>query len=281
MNDETDDLEPDSEERRRTRRSRGIYLLPNLLTTAALFSGFYAVVAAMDGRFIPASAAIFIAMIWDWLDGRVARMTGTTSDFGKEYDSLSDMVSFGLAPALVMYQWAFVGQDDLTWAWSKLGWLAAFFYAVMAAMRLARFNSRTAVQDKRYFQGLPSPPAAGVVAGMVWLGADLGISGASAMAPSFIITVAVGALMVSNISYYSFKDLDLGGRVPFQYLILFPLILIVIALSPSRMLFVLFGLIALSGPALALWRLRRRRASTRPELATTASDDSRDEAPKT
>jgi CDP-diacylglycerol--serine O-phosphatidyltransferase len=281
MSDDSTDSEPESEERRHGTRSRGIYLLPNLFTTAALFSGFYAVVAAMDGRFIPASAAIFIAMIWDGLDGRVARMTGTSSDFGKEYDSLSDMVSFGLAPALVMYQWAFVGQDDLTWAWSKLGWLAAFFYAVMAAMRLARFNSRSAVQDKRFFQGLPSPPAAGVIAGMVWLGADLGITGAAAMVPSFIITIAVGALMVSNISYYSFKDVDLGGRVPFQYLILFPLILIVIAVSPSRMLFLLFGLLAMSGPALSLWRWRRRRAQAAAGTqasATTSKDDPEDGA---
>jgi CDP-diacylglycerol---serine O-phosphatidyltransferase len=262
MSDEMTDQTPNEEERRKATRARGIYLLPNLFTTAALFSGFYAVVAAMDGRFIPASAAIFIAMVWDGLDGRVARLTGTASDFGKEYDSLSDMVSFGLAPALVMYQWAFVGQDDLTWAWSKLGWLAAFFYAVMAAMRLARFNSRSAVQDKRFFQGLPSPPAAGVVAGLVWLGADLGISGAWAMTLGFLITVAVGALMVSNISYYSFKDVDLGGRVPFRYVIMIPLTLIVIALSPSRMLFVIFGLFALSGPAVWLWRSRRRRSAT-------------------
>jgi len=264
----TDQLEVPDEPAEVSRR-RGIYLLPNLFTTAALFAGFYSVVAAMDGRFIPAAAAIFVAMVFDSLDGRVARMTGTESDFGKEYDSLSDMVSFGLAPALVMYQWAFVGQDDLNWAWSKLGWLAAFFYAVMAAMRLARFNSRYGVQDKRFFQGLPSPPAAGVVAGLVWLGADLGADGAWAMVPAFLITVGVGALMVSNISYYSFKDLDLGGRVPFQYLVLFPLVLIVIALSPSRMLFLLFFLGSLSGPAIWLWRWRRRRMN-----ATSETDDS-------
>lgn len=245
------------------RRRRGIYLLPNLFTTAALFAGFYAIVAGMTGRFETAAVAIFIAMILDGLDGRVARMTNTASDFGKEYDSLSDMVSFGLAPALVMYQWGFQGMAAYGWQWAKLGWLGAFFYAVAAALRLARFNTRVAVVDKRFFQGLPSPSAAGMVAGMVWLGTDLGLTGREMIIPSYIITVAAGALMVSNISYRSFKDLKLNRRIAFSYVLLVPVVFMLVALAPSKVLFGGFFLFGASGPALALWRWFRRRRRRR------------------
>lgn len=241
-------------------RRRGIYLLPNLITTAGLFAGFYAIVAAIVGHFEPAAIAIFVAMIFDGLDGRIARLTHTESAFGKEYDSLSDMVSFGLAPALVMYEWSFKDMINFGWAWGKIGWLGAFIYAIAAALRLARFNVRTGVVDKRYFQGLPSPAAAGIVAGAVWLGTDLAIPGPALVIPAYVITVGAGALMVSSIGYYSFKDLHLYGRVPFTMLLIVPIAIIVISLSPPWVLFVTFFLYACSGPLTALWRLRRRFA---------------------
>lgn len=251
----------DQNEQHDASRRKGIYILPNLFTTAALFAGFYAVVAAITNRFEAAAAAIFIAMIMDGLDGRVARLTHTVSDFGKEYDSLSDMVSFGLAPALVVYQWGFEGIAAHGWLWAKLGWIGAFFYTVAAALRLARFNTRVAVVDKRYFQGLPSPSAAGLVAGTVWVGSDAGLFGSDMIIPSYLITIAAGALMVSNISYYSFKDLKLNKRVAFSYILIIPLIFILIAMSPPQMLFSIFFLYAASGPALALWRWRKRHAA--------------------
>lgn len=241
-------------------RRRGIYLLPNLFTTGGLFAGFYAIVAAMAGHFQAAAIAVFAAMIMDGLDGRIARLTHTESAFGKEYDSLSDMVSFGLAPALVMYEWAFKDMLSFGWAWGKVGWLGAFFYAICAALRLARFNVRAGVVDKRYFQGLPSPAAAGLVAAAVWLGVDFDVPGSALIIPAYVITVAAGALMVSSIGYYSFKDLNLHGRVPFTTLLVIPIALILIALSPPQVLFGFFFLYACSGVVSALWRLRRRLA---------------------
>jgi len=241
-------------------RRRGIYLLPNLFTTAGLFAGFYAIVAAMAGHFQPAAIAVFVAMIMDGLDGRIARLTHTESAFGKEYDSLSDMVSFGLAPALVMYEWAFRDMVNFGWAWGKIGWLGAFFYAIAAALRLARFNVRAGVVDKRYFQGLPSPAAAGIVAGTVWLGVDLSIPGPALVIPAYVLTVAAGALMVSSIGFYSFKDFNLHGRVPFTTILIIPIAIIVISLSPPDVLFIVFFVYACSGPVMALWRMRRRLA---------------------
>lgn len=252
-------------------RRKGIYLLPNLFTTAALFAGFYAVVAALDGSFARASIAIFVAMVLDGMDGRVARMTSTESDFGKEYDSLSDMVSFGLAPALVTYQWGVARLTEFGWAWGKLGWLVTFFYAVAAAMRLARFNTRTAVADKRYFEGLPSPAAAGLIAGMVWLGTDLGISGAVALGTAFFVTAATGALMVSNLPYFSFKEFNLGDRVPFAHLLLIPLVFILISVNPPVVLFALHISYAFSGPVLAL--IRRARGDNWGSAAQEHDDD--------
>jgi CDP-diacylglycerol--serine O-phosphatidyltransferase len=239
-------------------RRRGIYLLPNLFTTAALFAGFYAVVAAMDGNFVQAAIAIFVAMILDGMDGRIARLTSTESDFGMEYDSLSDMVSFGLAPALVVYQWGVARLQEYGWIWGKIGWLVAFLYAVAAALRLARFNARISVADKRFFEGLPSPSAAGVVSGLVWLGTELGLTGLPALVLGFVVTAAAGTLMVSSFKYYSFKEWNLGGRIPFTYLLLVPLVFILIAANPPVVLFLLFASYASTGPALALLRLRRR-----------------------
>lgn len=242
---------------------KGIYLLPNLITTAALFAGFYAVVAAMDGNFHKAGIAVFVAMVMDGLDGRVARLTSTESDFGKEYDSLADMVSFGLAPALVVYQWGAEALAELGWLWAKVGWLAAFFYAVCAAFRLARYNTRIGSADKRFFDGLPSPSAAALVAGLVWAGTAYGIDGAGALVAGLFITAAAGALMVSNLRYYSGKDLNLGGRVPFAYLLIVPAVFMLISLDPPLVLFGLFLIYASSGPAIWLvraFRRRRRRA---------------------
>ncbi len=240
-------------------RRRGIYLLPNLLTTAGLFSGFYAIVAAMAGHFQPAAIAVFVAMIMDGLDGRIARLTHTESAFGKEYDSLSDMVSFGLAPALVMYEWAFRDMHNFGFVWGKIGWLGAFFYAIAAALRLARFNVRAGVVDKRYFQGLPSPAAAGIVAATVWFGVDQSVPGPALVIPAYVITVAAGALMVSSIGYYSFKDFNLHGRVPFTTILSIVIAIMVLMLNPPTVLFLVFFIYACSGPVMALWRLLRRR----------------------
>jgi len=235
-------------------RRRGIYLLPNLFTTAALFAGFYAIVAGINSHFEAAAVAIFIAMLLDGLDGRVARLTNTQTDFGAEYDSLADMVSFGLAPALVMYQWAL---SDL----GKLGWLAAFIYTAGAALRLARFNTQVGIADKRYFQGLPSPSAAAIVAGMVWSGEEVfELAGKSVEELAFALTVLAGLLMVSNVRYHSFKGINFKERVPFVAMLLTVLIIVVVSSNPPVMLFGGFMIYAISGPVLTLVYLRRRRA---------------------
>ncbi|MDX1455370.1 MAG: CDP-diacylglycerol--serine O-phosphatidyltransferase [Gammaproteobacteria bacterium] len=256
------------------KRRRGIYLLPNLFTTAALFCGFYAIVASMSDRFEEAGIAIFVAMVLDGLDGRVARLTNTQSDFGKEYDSLSDMLSFGVAPALVMYQWGFEGLADYGWLWAKLGWIGAFFFTGCAALRLARFNVRVGVVDKRFFQGLPSPMAAAVVAGAVWVGARLGIEGGMLAIPAFFLTVTAGALMVSNISYYSFKDFSLTRRVRFTTILPILLIFVAIATNPPGVLFVMALTFTASGPIISLIRWRRRRLQRADDVpGSEAADD--------
>lgn len=241
-------------------RRRGVYLLPNLLTTAALFSGFYAIVAAMNGKFELASIAIYIAMVLDGLDGRVARMTNTQSDFGAEYDSLSDMVSFGLAPALVMYIWSLSSMLDYGWQWGKLGWLGAFIYVAAAALRLARFNTKASSTDKRYFQGLPSPAAAAVVIGMVWVCFDQQIKGADVAPIALVLTIVTGLLMVSNISYYSFKDLDFKNKVPFIAVFAVVLVFVLASIDPPKILFSCFLIYALSGPIVSVLRRVRKRA---------------------
>jgi CDP-diacylglycerol--serine O-phosphatidyltransferase len=235
------------------KRRRGIYLLPNLFTTACLFCGFYAVTAAMNGQFEKAAFSIFAAMVMDGLDGRVARLTHTQTAFGAEYDSLSDMVSFGLAPALVMYLWS------LTFL-AKLGWFASFVYTAAAALRLARFNTQLGVEDKRYFQGLPSPSAAALVAGMVWLGETYGLAGEALRYVAVLITTLAALLMVSNFRYYSFKNFDVRGRVPFVVIIAVMLALAVILTDPQLMLVLLFSAYATSGPLLTLWLLRQKKS---------------------
>ncbi|WP_370241163.1 CDP-diacylglycerol--serine O-phosphatidyltransferase [Marisediminitalea sp.] len=222
-------------------KRKGIYLLPNLLTTAGLFSGFFAVVSSMNGKFEAAAVAVFVAMIFDGLDGRVARITNTQSDFGAEYDSMADMVSFGMAPALVAYNW---GLSDL----GKIGWFAAFIYVAGAALRLARFNTQVGIADKRYFQGLASPAAAAVVSGFVWLGVEYDIDGNSIGIIVALITGLSGLLMVSNFKYNSFKEVNWHGKVPFVALLLILLVFIVVATEPALVLFIVFALYAMAGP---------------------------------
>jgi CDP-diacylglycerol--serine O-phosphatidyltransferase len=238
------------------KRRRGIYLLPNLFTTAALFAGFFAVLASMQGRFEAAALAIFAAMVLDGLDGRVARLTNTQSDFGAQYDSLSDMVAFGIAPALVVYEWTLRGLG-------KVGWLAAFVYTAAAALRLARFNTQIGIADKRYFQGLPSPSAAAIIAAGVWVGANQDIEGSHVSWAAVFITTFAGLLMVSNFRFHSFKEIDLRGRVPFVVTVVVMLAYAVILLHPPVVLFVGFASYAISGPVLTLVRRRQRKALRR------------------
>ena len=248
---------------------RGIYLLPNLFTTAALFAGFYAIVSAMDGRFEEAAIAVFIAMVLDGLDGRVARLTNTQSEFGAEYDSLSDMVSFGIAPALVMYEWAL---SDL----GRYGWLAAFVYTVSAALRLARFNTQIDTVDKRYFVGLASPAAAAVVVGFVWIAGDFGLKPSSLNWAAWGVTLVAGLMMVSNIRYYSFKTIDFKGKVPFFFLLVAVLIFVLVTLDPPKVLFLVFAGYAVSGLITTAWMLMRRRRQLQAGGDATPSDKASD-----
>src|SRR2546426_3545292 len=233
-------------------RRRGIYLLPNLFTTAALFAGFYAIVQAMNGRFDQAAIAIFVAMVLDGLDGRVARLTKTQSAFGAEFDSLSDMVSFGAAPALVMYEWALRPME-------KLGWIAAFVYVAGAALRLARFNTNIDVVDKRFFQGLPSPAAAALVAGFLWLASDNKIPVDAYGMPwvAAFLTLYAGITMVSNVPFYSFKDINMRRSVPFAVILLIVLGFVLVSSDPPIVLFLLFVAYGLSGYAHWLWKKRK------------------------
>ena len=260
-------MTPDTPE---VRRPRGIYLLPNLFTTAALFCGFYAIIAALHNRFEPAAIAVFVAMVLDGLDGRVARLTHTESEFGAQYDSLADLVSFGLAPALIMYEWALGTMATMGPFLSKIGWLAAFFYTVMAALRLARFNTNIDVVDKRYFQGLPSPAAAALVAGMVWVGIDNGFSGDDLRWYAAVLTIFAGVSMVSNVLFWSGKSINLRKSVPFIVLIALVLAFALISSYPPGILFALFLAYAGSGYVVAALRWRRRR-SHRAEPASAAS----------
>ncbi|WP_428819004.1 CDP-diacylglycerol--serine O-phosphatidyltransferase [Microbulbifer sp. MCCC 1A16149] len=234
-------------------RAKGVYLLPNLITTGALFSGFYAIIAGMGGNFEAAAIAIFAAMILDGLDGRVARMTDTQSAFGVQYDSLSDMVSFGLAPALVVFSW---GLGPL----GKLGWAAAFLYAACAALRLARFNTQVDTVDKGVFIGLASPTAAAIVASMVWAGHDADVGSGLAFVAA-LVTAAAGLLMVSNFHYSSFKKLDFKGRVPFVMMLAIILVFSLVTIDPPRVLLVIAVIYTFSGPAAWVWKMLRDRRS--------------------
>lgn len=242
-------VEEVAEEDGRKVRHRGIYLLPNLFTTAALFCGFYAVIAGMQHRFEPAAMAIFAAMLFDGLDGRVARLTNTQSAFGVQYDSLSDLVSFGVAPSLVMFSWSLH-------VMGKLGWCVAFLYCACAALRLARFNTQVETADKRFFTGLASPAAAAVIAGTVWAGYDIQVEARWVAGMLCLLTACAGILMVTNLRYYSFKGIDFRGRVPFFYILAVIVILALIAWDPEHHLLAVAVVYALSGPILH-WKTRK------------------------
>ncbi|WP_203455215.1 CDP-diacylglycerol--serine O-phosphatidyltransferase [Legionella sp. MW5194] len=232
----------------------GIYLLPNLFTTASLFAAFYSIVASLKAHYEPAVIAIFIGMLADGLDGRIARLTNTQSEFGAQYDSLSDMVTFGVAPSLLLYSFSLH-------ALGKIGWLVAFLYTAAVALRLARFNTQVGVADKRYFQGLACPPAAAIVSSLTWFCYQNQLHNLFIAIVTALIAVSTAVLMVSNIRYYSFKEVDFKGKVPFLYLLLMIILFVAIAANPSVVLFTGFVLYALSGPlktVVTLYRIRQR-----------------------
>ncbi len=255
------------------KRRKGIYILPNLFTLGGLFGGFYAIVMAVDGRFDQAAIGVFSAMILDSLDGRIARMTNTQSAFGEQMDSLSDMVSFGAAPALIAYMW---GLSTL----GRWGWVAAFVYCACAALRLARFNVNTAVVDKRFFQGLPSPAAAALVAGFIWLMndadytgidlLDLGVFALQIPWLMFVLTLYSGLTMVTNVPFYSFKDIQMKKSVPFAVIVLIALGIGVIGLHPPIMVFAFFIAYGLSGYAVYAWR--RAKGQQTSVIATSLDE---------
>jgi CDP-diacylglycerol---serine O-phosphatidyltransferase len=248
-----------SEGGRRVRR-RGIYLLPNLLTTGAMFAGFFAVISGMGGDFHNACVAILVAMFLDGLDGRVARLTNTQSAFGAEYDSLSDMLAFGVAPALICFSWALS-------ALGKLGWTAAFIYVACAALRLARFNVQQGTADKRFFTGLASPSAAGLVVFMVWSFDTYDVQITSVVSVfAAALTVLAGILMIINLRYYSFKDLDFRNRVPFFAILAMIFIIVIVALNPPVVLFTMAIIYAFSGPAFAIYARRKKKQEVRADM---------------
>jgi CDP-diacylglycerol--serine O-phosphatidyltransferase len=241
------------------RPRRGIYLLPNLFTTGALFAGFYAIIAAISLNYVDAVIAVFVAGVLDGLDGRVARLTNTQSAFGVQYDSLSDLVSFGVAPALVLYVWSLSTLKEYGPAWGKFGWAAAFVFAACGALRLARFNTQVGVADKRYFQGLAIPAAAGLAMSYLWAVNDMGLSGRQVQFVTPFVAVIAGLLMVSRFRYFSFKAAPKSERVPFLWILAALLILVLLAINPPPTLFAIAFLYAASGPVYTLWGLRQRR----------------------
>ena len=245
------------------KRRKGIYILPNLFTLAALFGGFYAIVMAMNGRFDQAAVGVFCAMVLDSLDGRVARMTNTQSAFGEQMDSLSDMVSFGAAPALIAYVW---GLTSL----GRWGWIGAFVYCACAALRLARFNVNTAVVDKRFFQGLPSPAAAALVAGFIYLMNDAAIDSFGVRWITFGLMLFAGLTMFTNLPFYSFKDLSMKRSVPFAVIVLIALGIAVINIHPPTVMFALFVMYGLSGYAVYGWR---KTKGLQTSVISTSTDE--------
>ena len=263
MHDGSDSASTDSTDVVVRKRRKGIYVLPNLFTLAALFGGFYAIVMAINGRFDLAAVGVFCSMILDSLDGRVARMTNTQSAFGEQMDSLSDMVSFGAAPALISYVWSL---KEL----GRWGWFAAFVYCACAALRLARFNVNTAVVDKRYFQGLPSPAAAALVAGFIWLCTDLGWRGAEVTWPMFVVALYAGLTMVTNVPFYSFKDVSMKRSVPFAVIVMIALGIAVINIDPPTVMFGVFVIYGLSGYVIYGWR---KVKGVQTSLISTSTDE--------
>jgi CDP-diacylglycerol--serine O-phosphatidyltransferase len=238
---------------------KGIYLLPNLFTTGALFAGYYSIIASINGDFSIAAIAVFIAGLLDGLDGRVARLTNTQSAFGEQYDSLSDLVSFGLAPSLLMYNWSLHSLAQIHPIMGKIGWLVAFIYAVSGALRLARFNVQIGTIDKAYFQGLPSPAAAGFVCSFVWVAVDHDFTGESLQFVSLAVTLLGGLLMVTRFRYYSFKTLPFKESVPFVWILLLVMVFVLLTLAPAKVLFSVSLIYAISGVFMTLYSLKKKR----------------------
>lgn len=239
-------------EKEKETRGRGIYLLPNLFTTAGLFAGFYAIISALNDKFELAVIAILLAILMDGLDGRIARMTNTQSEFGAEFDSLADASSFGMAPALIMFEWSLHSLN-------KIGFFACFLYVATAALRLARFNTQIGVADKNYFQGLPSPAAAAIMVSLVWLGVETDISGYDLSWAALLLTLVTGLLMVSNVRYFSFKQPSLKHKISFMVLLMLVVGLALISISPVFSLFGLFLAYLLSGPIFTLYQIHQKR----------------------
>ena len=245
-------------------RRRGVYLLPNLLTSAALFAGFYSIISGINEKYEAAAIAIIVAGLLDGLDGRVARMTNTQSDFGEQYDSLADLISFGLAPALLAFNWSLASLVEISTLAGKLGWLAAFLFAACAALRLARFNTQAGVADKRYFQGLASPAAAGTLVFTIWFFIDNNVSGESVRWLIFLETIVLGMLMFTNVRYYSFKAGPSGDKVPAAWVLLAVLIIVLLAIDPPIMGMIFGSVYVLSGLLITVagrrsWRLKREK----------------------
>ena len=263
MQDSTDLENAEPEAGMVRKRRKGIYILPNLVTLAALFGGFYSIVMAMNGRFDMAAIGVFCAMVLDSLDGRVARMTNTQSAFGEQMDSLSDMVSFGAAPALISYEWALRGLG-------RWGWIAAFVYCACAALRLARFNVNTGVVDKRYFQGLPSPAAAAILAGFILLMNEIGFKGPDVAWPMFALALYAGLTMVTNLPFYSFKDIGVKKSVPFVVIVLLALAIAAVSVDPAWVLFSVFVAYGISGYVIYLWR---KAKGMQTSVISTSTDE--------
>lgn len=238
-----------------TQHKYGVYLAPNLVTTTALLFGFYSILAAINTDFERSAICIFVAMLLDGLDGRVARLVGGESTFGEQYDSLSDLLSFGVAPSILIYQWSLSAAETVRWLPERLAWMIAFVYCACAALRLARFNTQIGQIDSRFFIGLPSPSAAGMVAGFVWFGVEYGVLGADVVLLAVLVTLFAGIMMVAPIKYFSFKDIDLKGKIPFIGALFLVLALALISINPATVLWVIFSLYALHGPIRKGYRL--------------------------
>ena len=251
-------------------RRRGVYLLPNLLTSAALFAGFYSIISGINGKFEAAAIAIIVAGLLDGLDGRVARLTNTQSDFGEQYDSLADLISFGLAPALLAFNWSLASLSEISVVAGKLGWLASFLFAACAALRLARFNTQVGIADKRYFQGLASPAAAGTLVFTIWFFVDNGVAGDTVRWLIFFETIVLGILMFSRVRYFSFKVGPDGDRVPTTWILLAVLIMVMLALDPPIMGMIFGSAYVLSGLIITVagrrnWKMKREKRPPKPE----------------
>jgi CDP-diacylglycerol--serine O-phosphatidyltransferase len=266
-------------EQEKSIRRRGVYLLPNLLTSAALFAGFYSVIAGINGKFAPAAIAIIVAGLLDGLDGRVARLTKTQSDFGEQYDSLSDLISFGLAPALLAFNWSLSSLSDISVTAGKLGWLASFLFVACAALRLARFNTQAGIADKRYFQGLASPAAAGTLVFTIWFFVDNGVAGETVRWLIFFETVVLGILMFTNVRYFSFKAGPDGDKVPSTWVFLAVLVIVLLALDPPIMGMIFGVTYTVSGLLITLigrrnWKQQReKRPRGQSRVASKTSDE--------